>query len=50
MLQAAEQRPSKPAVLKDSAFQWEDPLDLEGELTEEERWCATSRAALPRTI
>ena len=28
----------KPApVLKDSEFNWEDPLDLDGELTEEER-------------
>jgi glutaryl-CoA dehydrogenase len=26
-----------PQPLKDSAFNWEDPLDLEGELTEEER-------------
>ena len=27
----------KPAAIKDAAFDWEDPLDLEGELTEEER-------------
>ena len=27
----------KSAVLKDTDFNWEDPLDLEGELTEEER-------------
>ena len=26
-----------PSQLKDAAFDWEDPLDLEGELTEEER-------------
>ena len=26
-----------PAMLKDAAFVWDDPLDLEGELTEEER-------------
>ena len=26
-----------PAVLKDADFNWEDPLDLDGELTEEER-------------
>jgi glutaryl-CoA dehydrogenase len=37
MSQAAEKRPSKPAMLKDAAFVWEDPLDLEGELTEDER-------------
>jgi glutaryl-CoA dehydrogenase len=37
MSQAAEKRPSKPTILKDTAFVWEDPLDLEGELTEEER-------------
>jgi glutaryl-CoA dehydrogenase len=27
----------KSARIKDAAFQWDDPLDLEGELTEEER-------------
>jgi glutaryl-CoA dehydrogenase len=37
MSQAAERREGKPAMLKDSAFVWEDPLDLEGELTEDER-------------
>ena len=37
MSQAAEKRGAKPAMLKDSAFQWEDPLGLEHELTEEER-------------
>src|SRR3990167_7180275 len=37
MSQAAEKREGKPAMLKDSAFVWEDPLDLEGELTEDER-------------
>ena len=37
MSQAAETRKAKPAMLKDSAFVWEDPLDLEGELSEEER-------------
>ena len=37
MSQAAASRAGKPALLKDSDFQWEDPLDLEGELTEEER-------------
>ena len=34
---AAEKRPAKPALLKDRDFQWEDPLGLEFELTEEER-------------
>ena len=38
MSQTAEKTAKKPAtVLKDSDFNWEDPLDLEGELTEEER-------------
>lgn len=37
MLQAAKQRAGKPAMLKDSSFVWEDPLDLEGELSVEER-------------
>ena len=37
MSQAAQKRDSKPAAIKDAAFNWEDPLDLEGELTEEER-------------
>jgi glutaryl-CoA dehydrogenase len=27
----------KPTQIKDAAFQWDDPLDLEGQLTEEER-------------
>lgn len=37
MSQAATQRESKPTMLKDKDFNWEDPLDLEGELSEEER-------------
>ena len=37
MSQAAEKREAKPAMLKDAAFNWEDPLGLEAELTEEER-------------
>ena len=37
MNRSAEQRDGKPAILKDKDFRWEDPLDLEGELTEEER-------------
>ncbi len=37
MSQAAERRETKPALLKDAAFNWDDPLALEAELTEEER-------------
>src|SRR5215831_17816014 len=38
MSQTAEKRESLAAPqLKDVAFNWEDPLDLEGELSEEER-------------
>jgi glutaryl-CoA dehydrogenase len=38
MSQPAAQRADKAAVtLKDADFDWQDPLDLEGELTEEER-------------
>ena len=38
MSQTAQKRPTKtPTPLKDANFNWEDPLDLEGELTEEER-------------
>jgi glutaryl-CoA dehydrogenase len=37
MSQAAEKRAANPAILKDAAFQWEDPLGIENELTEEER-------------
>ena len=37
MSQPAEKREGKPAMLKDKDFVWEDPLGLEGELTEEER-------------
>lgn len=38
MSQTAEKVAKKPAgVLKDSEFIWEDPLDLESELSEEER-------------
>ena len=37
MSQVAEARPAMPKMLKDSAFNWEDPLDLESQLTEEER-------------
>src|SRR5947209_1164001 len=38
MSQTAEQREQqRKPQLKDAAFNWEDPLDLEGELSEEER-------------
>jgi glutaryl-CoA dehydrogenase len=38
MSQTAEKREHRPPPqIKDAAFNWEDPLDLEGELTEEER-------------
>jgi glutaryl-CoA dehydrogenase len=37
MSQTAEKRPSKPSMLKDKDFQWEDPLGIEFELSEEER-------------
>ena len=37
MSQAAEKRGGLPAMLKDAAFVWEDPLDLESELSEDER-------------
>jgi glutaryl-CoA dehydrogenase len=33
----AEKREPKGVQIKDAAFNWEDPLDLEGELSEEER-------------
>jgi glutaryl-CoA dehydrogenase len=37
MSQTAEKRDAKPAILKDSAFDWQDPLGLDAELSEEER-------------
>src|SRR5271154_3670588 len=40
MSQAAEKtekREPKSALIKDAAFKWDDPLDLESELSEEER-------------
>jgi glutaryl-CoA dehydrogenase len=38
MSQTAERASKKPAtMLKDNEFNWQDPLDLEGDLTEEER-------------
>src|SRR5450755_4362930 len=37
MSRAAEKHEGMPKMLKDAAFTWEDPLDLEGQLTEDER-------------
>jgi glutaryl-CoA dehydrogenase len=45
MSQAAEKRHANPAILKDAAFQWEDPLGIENELTEEERMVRDSTRA-----
>ena len=43
---ASQKSPSKPAqVLKDSEFNWEDPLNLDGDLTEEERMVRDSARA-----
>ncbi len=37
LAEKAEQREAKAVQIKDAAFKWDDPLDLESELTEEER-------------
>ena len=37
-------------MLKDKDFVWEDPLDLEGELTEEERMVRDTARASRRII
>jgi glutaryl-CoA dehydrogenase len=37
LAEKAEKLQPKSAFIKDAAFKWDDPLDLEGELTEEER-------------
>jgi glutaryl-CoA dehydrogenase len=56
MTQAAEKWSGKSAMLKDTDFNWEDPLGLEGELTEDERMvCATARGfaqdyLMPRVV
>ena len=49
MSQAAEKRGAKPAMLKDTAFDWQDPLGLEGELTEEERMVRDSTRAFAQS-
>ena len=35
LAEKAEKLQPKSALIKDAAFKWDDPLDLEGELTEE---------------
>src|SRR5690349_14867316 len=57
MPQPAETRAAKgPPVLKDAAFNWEDPLDFEGELGEDERMVRDSARSfaqgklMPRVI
>src|ERR1700675_3545954 len=37
LAEKAEQHAPKSAQIKDAAFKWDDPLDLESQLTEEER-------------
>jgi glutaryl-CoA dehydrogenase len=37
LAEKTEKREPKSAQIKDAAFKWNDPLDLEGELSEEER-------------
>jgi len=37
LAEKTEKREPKSALIKDAAFKWDDPLDLESELTEEER-------------
>jgi glutaryl-CoA dehydrogenase len=49
MSQAAEKRGPKPAMLKDTAFDWQDPLGLEGEFTEEERMVRDSTRAFAQS-
>ena len=49
MSQAAEKRSAKPVMLKDAAFDWQDPLGLEGEFTEEERMVRDSTRAFAQS-
>src|ERR1700744_2559681 len=37
LAEKTERLQPKSALIKDAAFKWDDPLDLESELTEEER-------------
>ncbi|MGE5536866.1 MAG: acyl-CoA dehydrogenase [Acidobacteriota bacterium] len=48
MPQAAEIHESKPAALKDAPFKWDDPFDLEDQLTEEERMVRDTARAFAR--
>ena len=56
MTQLAEKREAKSVQIKDAAFRWDDPLDLDGELTEEERMVRDAARAyaheklLPRVL
>ena len=56
MSQAVEKRGAQPTMLKDTAFVWEDPLDIDSELTEEERMVRDSTrgfaqdSLMPRVI
>ena len=50
MSQTAEKRGGLPAMLKDAAFVWEDPLDLEGELTEDERMVRNTTRGFAKII
>ena len=51
MSQAAEKQSAKPAILKDASFVWEDPLDIEHDLTEDERMvCDSTRGFAQDTL
>ncbi len=45
MSRAAEKRGAPPAMLKDASFDWQDPLGIESELTEDERMVRDSTRA-----
>ena len=50
MAQVVERRDAKPSqALKDVNFNWQDPLDLEGELTEEERMVRDTARSFAQT-
>ena len=51
MSQTAEKVAKPPAaVLKDTDFNWQDPLDLDAELSEDERMIRDSVRARLRTV
>ena len=50
MLQKVGPSASKLAMLKDGAFRWNDPLDLEGEFAEEERMVRDTALGLQSTL